>query len=105
MFRHEPSRLFAYHCLVMHEMAVRGWFGVNPEWYNRMYRGKSLPGFRSLSECGTYVFCPGDVIFPEHDDRYLLECCMNLKSKGAILLNGKTLEEFLLELEIKGVQS
>ena len=103
VFRYEIGRLYEYHNLVMFECCRRGIY-VDTNWFLRTYRGKKL-GVRSLTEVGTYVHHQGDIIYPEHDDRYLLECVLNLKRKGAQLVNGLTLEEIILELESRGVQS
>lgn len=96
--RHLPRAFY-----VMFECGSRGIY-VDTNWFLRTYRGKKL-GVRSLTEVGTYVHYQGDTIYPEHDDRYLLECVLNLKRKGAQLVNGLTLEEIILELESRGVQS
>ena len=71
-------------------------------WYGRTYRGKNLP-LASLTEVGIYLYPDGELIYAEHDDRYLKECLLNLRSKGAELVNGKTIDEMLLELDLKGV--
>lgn len=104
VFGYDLSRLYEYHCLVMKECLNRS-FEVNANWYNRTYRGERI-GNVSLSEVGTYVYNLRErTIYPEHDDRYLLECAENLRRKGAELVNGLTLEEIFLELWSRGVQS
>ena len=103
VFKYEISRLYEYHCLVMYECGRRG-IKVDIDWFLRTYRGKKL-GVRSLTEVGIYVHHREDTIYPEHDDRYLYECVFNLKRKGVQLVNGPTLEEIILELESRGVQS
>ena len=78
-------------------------------WYFRTYRGKSLPS-ASLSEVGTYVplvepesfWAMKFMIYPEHDCKYFRECLLNLKAKGAQLINGKTVEGLLIDLDLKG---
>ena len=104
VFRYEIGRLHQYHLEVMKECVHRN-FEIDPKWYLRTYRGKKI-GTVSLSDVGIYVWdsSKDSTIYPEHDDRYLLECLLNLKAKGAQLVNGATIEEFLLELESKGVQ-
>ena len=104
VFKYEPARLYNFHLIVMREMSNRGWT-PNGWWYNRLYRGESLPMYSSVLESGIYNFkCSDGCIFPEHDDRYLLECLMNLKTKGVELVNGSSIEEMLLELQSVGVQ-
>lgn len=100
VFRYEPSRLYAYHLLVMGEMARRG-FNPDVRWYDRQYRGKNRPDL-TLLEAGAYVYyTPGAYspsIYPEHDDRYLLECLDNLAAKGAELVNGGSIAEMRVRL-------
>lgn len=50
-----------------------------------------------------YLYHAGELIYAEHDDRYLKECLLNLKSKDSELVNGKTIDEMLLELDLKGI--
>lgn len=108
VFKYDLAHLYEYHCLVMHEMAKRDYV-PDANWYLRTYRGKSLP-IASLSKVGTYVPLVGPesfwatkfMIYPEHDYRYLRECLLNLKSKGAQLVNGKTVEGLLIDLDLKG---
>jgi len=99
VFRHEPSRLYEYHLLVMDEMIKRGF---NPDvcWYSRLYQGKNRPQL-TLLEAGVYVYMPDAdnlFIYPEHDDRYLLECLDNLAAKGAELVNGGSIAEMRVRL-------
>ena len=70
-------------------------------WYSRVYRGKNLPK-STLHEVGTYVNSGNRMVYKEHDDKYLKECLLSLKSKGAELVNGKTIDEMLIELDLKG---
>ena len=108
VFKYDLSHLYEYHCLVMHEMTKRNYV-PDPNWYFRTYRGKSLP-FSTLTEVGTYVPLVGPesfwstkfMIYPEHDYKYLRECLLNLKAKGAQLVNGKTVEGLLIDLDLKG---
>lgn len=106
VFEHGLDHLYSYHLLVMHEMARQFNANIDAMWYNRLYRGKNLPNTQ-LSEVGTYNYFPEldkQLIYPEHDDNYLKECLLNLKSKGAELVNGKTVDGMLLELDLKGVE-
>lgn len=113
VFKYDLSHLFQYHVLVMNEIARRNKCeNLDLTWLNRLYRGKNLPE-SSLDEVGTYIhgllmsesgkfFEP--MIYAEHDDRYLKECLLNLKAKGAELVNGKTIDGLLIELDLKGVK-
>lgn len=57
----------------------------------------------NLNDIGTYVHVHnGGIVYAEHNDKYLKECLLNLKSKGAELVNGKTIDEWLIELDLKG---
>lgn len=104
VFKYDLSHLYQYHCLVMHEILQQYDYDIDDQWYVRLWRGKAL-GNSTLSEVGTFVwhYKANDTIYPEHDDKYLKECLLNLKSKGAELINGKTVDGWLIELELKGV--
>lgn len=109
VFKYDLARLYAYHLIVMHEMILRNFY-IDVSWYNCLYRGKSLPK-ATLCEVGTYValvdpnsaYASMFMIYPEHDNTYLKECLLNLKSKGAELVKGKTIDEMLIRLDLKGV--
>ncbi len=75
VFRYSRSRLFAYHVLVMDEMAKRG-YRADPAWRNPLYRGKRAPADAPLT------IGEDNGIYPEHNDKYLRECIENLKEKG-----------------------
>lgn len=79
VFRHPYSKLFTYHCKVMHEMSRRG-YKVAPEWLDHTYRGKRLgydkSEFTELKDVSSY---------DEHNEAYLKECVDNLKQKGVVL--------------------
>ena len=79
VFRHGLDRLYAYHLLVMDEMAKRG-YHPNGFWYIRTYRGKNLPS-APLAEVGTYWY-KGGRIYREHNADYVAECIENLRRKG-----------------------
>ena len=103
VFKYDLAHLYAYHCIVMHEISHRSrYFNIDSEWYRRTYRGKNLPE-SSLAETGIFVDNSNKLIYAEHDDKYLEECLLNLRSKGAELVNGKTIDEMLLELDLKGI--
>lgn len=109
VFRYGLAHLYEYHKLVMNEMIRRN-YNVDDRWYDEAYRGRSLPP-ATMVEIGVYVPLVGPeshwasrfMIYPEHDDRYLKECLLNLKSKGAELNGEKNIESWLIELDLRGV--
>ena len=111
VFKYDLAHLYEYHKLVMHEMTRRR-YNVDASWHIDAYRGKSLP-LATMSEIGVYVPLVGPesrwackfMIYPEHDDQYLLECLLNLKAKGAELVNGESVEHAIMQLNLKGVVS
>lgn len=80
VFSHSRERLFAYHMLVMDEMARRG-YSVAPEWRDVRYLGRGLPMDGRLRPRRF-----GPRIYREHDEHYLAECLKNLRRKGVKLL-------------------
>ena len=87
VFKYDLAHLYAYHRIVIHEISHRvKYFNIDSAWYRRTYRGKNLPE-ASLTEVGIYLYHVGELIYDEHDDRYLKECLLNLKLKGAELVN------------------
>lgn len=102
VFKYDLAHLYEYHCQVMSEITDRG-YEVDAQWYNRLYRGKNLQSSILLTEVGTYICIGNERIYPEHDDKYLRECLLNLKSKGAELVNGRTIDEMLIGLDLKAV--
>ena len=76
VFTHSPYRLYAYHRLIMEEMADRG-YNVSPEWLDKNYRGKTCPPYENLAE--EKLNSP---IYSEHDATYYEECLANLREKG-----------------------
>ena len=48
VFTHSPYRLYAYHCLIMEEMARRG-YKVSPEWLDKNLSWQNLPSLSRLS--------------------------------------------------------
>ena len=84
----------------MHEISYRFKdFKIDGNWYGCTYRGKTLL-LASLTEVGTYLGHVDELIYDEHDDRYLKECLLNLKSKDAELVNGKTIEQLLIKIDL-----
>lgn len=98
VFKYDLAHLYEYHCLVMRELFKRN-YTTDVDWLSRTYRGKNLP-IATLSEVGIYVWT-GNLIYAEHNDSYLRECLLNLKSKNAELVNGKTIDEMLIDLDLK----
>ncbi len=76
VFTHSPYRLYAYHRLIMEEMAIRG-YNVSPEWLDKNYRGKTCHPYEDLPEEKL-----GNPIYSEHDAGYYEECLANLREKG-----------------------
>lgn len=76
VFMYSPYKLFQYHCLVMDEMARRG-YQVTPAWRVATYRGKTLPAYDNLPPIAST-----DPLYPEHDTDYLQACLINLRHKG-----------------------
>lgn len=100
VFKYDLAHLYEYHCLVMNELFKRNRnINIDGKWFARTYRGKNLP-IASLSEVGIYTWT-GNLIYAEHNDSYLRECLLNLKSKNAELVNGKTIDEMLIDLDLK----
>ena len=100
VFKYDLAHLYAYHCIVMHEFSYRFKdFKIDGNWYGRTYRGKTLQ-LASLTEVGTYLGHADELIYDEYDDRYLKECLLNLKSKGAELVNDKTIEQLLIKCDL-----
>ena len=80
VFLHSRERLFAYHAMVMDEMARRG-FAVASEWRDIRYCGRNLPRNEALRRRRF-----GPRVYREHDEDYLAECLKNLRRKGVKLL-------------------
>ncbi len=79
VFKHPYYYLYAYHRLVICEMEKRG-YHVDMAWKDPSYRGQRIGYDTSCFTCEeTIVHSP---IYPEHDDKYLQECLLNLKKKG-----------------------
>ena len=98
VFKYDRSHLYQYHLLVMREMVERK-YSPSLEWFSRVYRGEHLPA-DSLTEAGIYVHHDDEMIYAEHNDSYLKECLLNLKSKGAKLINGMTIEKLLISFDL-----
>lgn len=83
VFDHPRSWLWAYHVKVMNEMGRRG-FNTEVMWYNIFYRGKNCDMETSIEDWGTEYekSLTMNMVYPEHDNEYLLECLDNLEKKG-----------------------
>lgn len=99
IFKYDIAHLYQYQLIVMHEMAARG-YTPDSKWYSRTYRGKNIQD-ASLIDIGTYVRGVHEIIYPEHNDKYLKECLLNLQSKNVQLINGETIEHMLIMLNLK----
>lgn len=91
VFTHEPSKLVAYHHLVMNEMERRG-YAPDKMWRSGAWRGTALGESKEevWIECRTksvlYMLAAektGAMIYPEHNNEYLRECIALLKEKQA----------------------
>ena len=124
VFEHPYSWLFYYHRLVLCEMSARG-YKFSYDWACENYRGASLlytdpndpfvaEDFvilrkdKPLSEKAIWFWFNSStnadevqLVYPEHDDAYLLECINNLRSKGIELINGKSLNQFELQATVQ----
>ena len=120
VFEHHISYLIQYHLLIMDECRQRG-FNIDNKWMHLNYRGKNMPEFSSdvinnssywdnmniNALCGynslnTNEYINKCFIFPEHNSSYLMECVTNLKNKNAELINGASLDEIILKLQLMG---
>ena len=84
VFTHIPERLVAYHLRVMAEMKRRG-YHPDKIWINPNYRGKTLGVQENWCDKDIANFWynySGYIFREEHNDKYLVECLENLKSKG-----------------------
>ena len=82
-FTHEPDRLVAYHYRVMDEMQARG-YKPDPIWRNPNWRGTTIGEVEDWAqqEAIDIMLAAGDLIFIEHDEKYLKECIDILREKG-----------------------
>ena len=87
VFIYCPSYLVAYHFLVIDLLEKRG-VTTDPLWSLPCYRGKSCQPYLGIDativrhNLATLLVKSGEVLYPEHDDNYMLECISNLISKG-----------------------
>jgi uncharacterized protein (TIGR02328 family) len=84
VFEYHPAKLVAYHYEVMNEMKMRG-YNPNEKWYDYRYRGKNCSEWDEDFSYKLDSNCKKDIIYPEHDDKYMNECTTNLEEKGVLL--------------------
>lgn len=89
VFTHSPSKLVAYHWLIMREMKNRG-YKPDETWADPYYRGKILGYDQEFADIYiarveydmAIIEKLNYIIYDEHNKEYLEECLDNLKSKG-----------------------
>lgn len=81
VFKHSPYMLYEYHLLIMREMRKRG-RKVDKLWYNPLYRGR-FSRWHTYEELNYEQH--GEIIYKEHNEKYLEECIANLRSKGKLV--------------------
>ena len=83
VFNYNPAYLVAYHQLVMNEMIRRG-YNPNAVWKDYQWRGDVLGREDGWAHYDTIVdlISSGNIIYPEHNDKYMRECVDNLRLKG-----------------------
>ena len=115
VFDHHVALLIQYHSLVLNECSMRD-FKIDSMWLNLNYRGKNCSPF-THTEINNNIYVDHlkigleseldyhstKFIYPEHNPSYLLECLTNLRNKNAHLINGITIEELILKLQICGL--
>ncbi|EJO01833.1 TIGR02328 family protein [Oenococcus oeni] len=79
VFDHSPYKLFQFHYLVLKEMEKQG-YHPDQRWYDPCYRGKYCPNYQRLDSVELT-----NPIYPEHNQKYLTVCLLNLQNKGIIL--------------------
>ena len=94
--------LYNYHNAVMVELALARGCYISSEWLRPTYRGKHLPeaDIADILDVTIPSAKNSYPVYPEHDDKYLEECLLNLKAKGAKLENGASIEEWLIKLNL-----
>lgn len=91
VFTHEHELLVAYHRLVMDEMERRG-YHPDRTWDDPCWRGSTLGREEGWADADMtddqycYAVHKGGIIYPEHDDAYLVECIRLLKEKEAPII-------------------
>ena len=121
VFKHPYSWLFYYHYLVMCEMRDRG-YSYDISWAIENYRGTRIKFIDPSDPCVLEDFtwnsadkfkwywqspqesiraCDSEMIYPEHDDAYLIECLDNLSKKNAELTNGMSISKMKMQIAIE----
>lgn len=87
VFNYDPSRLVAYHHLVMNEMERRG-YHPDPIWRKSNWRGTRLgeqADWANDDTVSNHLFNVRDnncLLYLEHNSDYMKECLENLRGKG-----------------------
>lgn len=68
--------LIGYHARVMKEMKRRN-YTVTSKWFDPRYRGQHRPPYPNWAP----VIDPNNLIYPEQNQQYLLDCLDNLEGK------------------------
>ena len=120
VFKYPYSWLFYYHYLVMSEMRNRG-YSYDTYWAIENYRGTRIKfvdpfnpfvledfTWNSANKFKWYWQFPKDInvcdtamIYPEHNDIYMIECLDNLSKKNAELTNGMSISAMKMQIAIE----
>jgi uncharacterized protein (TIGR02328 family) len=80
VFNYSPIKLYQYHILIMHEMLRRG-YKHDKLWQLINYRGKQI----GIDNSWNFILFDqtfNNPVYPEHNNKYLEECLLNLQKKG-----------------------
>ena len=120
VFKYPYSWLFYYHYLVMSEMRNRG-YSYDTYWAIENYRGTRIKfvdpfnpfvledfTWNSANKFKWYWQFPKDInvcdtamIYPEHNDIYMIECLDILSNKNAELTNGMSISKMKMQIAIE----
>lgn len=81
VFKHNVSMLCSYHTKVMLEMYKRG-YHYDEHWFLMTYRGNNCQPFNRMTLISSYGMLQEELNYPEHNEFYLIQCLLNLLSKG-----------------------
>lgn len=113
VFDYGRGRLFSYHQIIIDECLKRK-IKIDSKWFNPMYRGSNCEklNLTDIMDTDYYLYesyfnydkmkIDDEFIYPEHNLTYLKECLLNLHSKNAKLINGKSIEEIFLIMQLIG---
>lgn len=123
VFCHPYSWLFYYHYLVINELEKRN-CDIKYDWHIENYRGPQLlyidpkdpfvdDDFGSYFPLTKHKFdwwwnssllskIP-TIVYPEHNDEYLIKCLEDLTDMNVELINDMTVNQLKLKLAIKGI--